>query len=96
MKYVAAFCAVLFGVSGNLAAQPNQAPPTASRASVTTLVEALEDAVPSWGYYIELSDLVYVMFRVQTTDAASPIQINDVTIRFDDNDDPHAYFRVLP
>jgi hypothetical protein len=94
MKLSLLTTALLLAASGSLAAQPR---PVIDRyAPAADFVGALEASVPGWGYYIELSDLIYVTFLTRTNDTSSPIQINDVTIRFDDDDNPQAFDRVLP
>lgn len=94
MKLSLLTTALLLAASSSLAAQPQ--PAIDRYTSAADFVSALEASVPGGGYYIELADLVYVMFLTRTNDTSLPIQINDVTIRFDDDDNPKAFGRVLP
>jgi hypothetical protein len=86
--------ALLIATSGSVAAQPQ--PATDKFTAAVDLVSALEASVPGWGYYVELPDLIYVMFLTRTNDSSAPVPINDFTIRFDDDDNPKAFARVLP
>jgi hypothetical protein len=91
MKFSLAISAVLMAASGAAFATDSPRPslaPSDNNVLVTTMNQSY------FPYYIEFNDLLYVMF-LQTSDTSSPVEVNNFEIRFDYNDDPNEFYRIV-
>jgi hypothetical protein len=89
MKLQLIIPALLLAASGNLPAADSQ------QEAALAIVQALEEQTPFGPYFIELDDLIYVMFLAQTGETFDPIDVNAIDIEFHNDNNPEAYRRAL-